>query len=40
MIIRLLKITNINNNNTNNFEEINIEQLCNLYIESKYTKIV
>lgn len=36
----LLKIINSNGNNLNNYEKINIKQLCNSYIKNKYTKIV
>lgn len=38
-ITMLLKITNMTNDNLNNFEEINFKNLCNPCIENKYIKI-
>lgn len=36
----LMIIANTSGNNISNFEESYIEQLCNLCIDNKYTKIV
>lgn len=39
-IMMLIIVANTSRDDPDNFEETYVEQLCDLYIESKYTKIV